>query len=191
MSGYFYIVTNVIYMEKSLYKIGKTLADRKGLKKRYQTYFIDPIIIYHRKVQGSYTTHETNLKSILKPYMVPHTEDNPSGLSEFVRMDGALLIKEVEKYFSYMEDVYSVVEVQEPDSEESSQEDDTPEEPRSPRIIYVKDEKYELDEESPSKLCSKCKTEKNICDFNKNTKGKYGVESICKRCRCEYNRYCK
>ena len=37
------------------------------------------------------------------------------------------------------------------------------------------------------KTCSKCKIEKELAEFNKQKKGKFGVRSICKQCVKEYD----
>ena len=37
-----------------------------------------------------------------------------------------------------------------------------------------------------NKICSKCKTEKNICDFSKDKNNKDGLQTQCKRCKQEY-----
>ncbi|MDA7495731.1 hypothetical protein OAL45_00275 [bacterium] len=39
--------------------------------------------------------------------------------------------------------------------------------------------------EKKSKVCSKCKQEKSLCDFYKDATGKFGVRSQCKKCRNE------
>ena len=41
--------------------------------------------------------------------------------------------------------------------------------------------------EKKSKVCSKCKQEKSLCDFHKDAKGKFGVSSQCKKCKKERN----
>ena len=41
--------------------------------------------------------------------------------------------------------------------------------------------------EKKSKVCSKCKQEKSLCDFHKDAKGKFGVRSQCKKCKKERN----
>ncbi len=40
--------------------------------------------------------------------------------------------------------------------------------------------------EKKSKVCSKCKQEKSLCDFYKDATGKFGVKSQCKKCKKEY-----
>jgi hypothetical protein len=39
--------------------------------------------------------------------------------------------------------------------------------------------------EKKSKICSKCKQEKSLCDFHKSATKKFGVQSQCKKCRNE------
>ena len=39
--------------------------------------------------------------------------------------------------------------------------------------------------EKKSKICSKCKQEKSLCDFYKSATKKFGVQSQCKKCRNE------
>jgi hypothetical protein len=39
-----------------------------------------------------------------------------------------------------------------------------------------------------TKICSKCNKEKPLSDFYKHEKGKFGVHSICKCCRIEYQK---
>ena len=41
--------------------------------------------------------------------------------------------------------------------------------------------------EKKSKICSKCKQEKSLCDFHKCPTKKFGVQSQCKKCRNELN----
>jgi hypothetical protein len=38
------------------------------------------------------------------------------------------------------------------------------------------------------KTCSKCKIEKELCLFNVSKKGKFGRDSVCKKCKSEYSR---
>lgn len=40
--------------------------------------------------------------------------------------------------------------------------------------------------EKKYKICSKCKQEKSLCDFDKDTTQKFGVASLCKKCKREY-----
>ena len=40
--------------------------------------------------------------------------------------------------------------------------------------------------EKKYKICSKCKQEKSLCDFHKDTTQKLGVSSQCKKCKREY-----
>lgn len=42
--------------------------------------------------------------------------------------------------------------------------------------------------EAVTKICSKCQEEKSLESFNKQTTGKYGVESCCKKCKSVYKK---
>lgn len=194
--GYFYIISNPHYLDDDMYKIGKTLSNEKDLKKRYLTYFIDPIVIYHREVIGDYSFHETNLKRILEPYRIKNNNDN---LSEFIRMKLVNLIREVNKYFDYVskypesipkmgEYTDKICEDKDSDSEDNISETHN-------IIIHVKeiiterDETYKVNKNELSKKCTSCGIEKNICDFDKKKSGKFGYNSICKLCRKQYDSY--
>jgi hypothetical protein len=188
MQGYFYIITNISYIKDSLYKIGKTISGEDDLRKRYKTYFINPVIIYHRKVKGNYSKHETNLKSILKPYRVPHGNDDTDGLSEFVHMDLESLVQEVEKYFSYADEASEELETYQVDTEDS--EESTPvEEQEEPTVTIslkdriIKDESYVLNPDEPHRECTACHIIKNFDEFGAVQNGKHGRRAMCNNCR--------
>jgi hypothetical protein len=170
-----------------MYKIGKTSSGEKELKSRYTTYFVRPIILYFREVRGDYNIHEANLKSILQPYRVPHSSGNPS---EFVRMKLDSLINEVDKYFDYADvDEESDEELEEETELESESNEVITEETVYESRVVTK--KLKIISSVNVKTCCECGKELSIATFNKNKKGKYGVDSRCKPCRKEYdaNRY--
>jgi hypothetical protein len=53
----------------------------------------------------------------------------------------------------------------------------------------MSDQNTEIETEQvvQTKTCTKCHVEKEVTKFNKNYKGKYGVEAVCKDCRKIYN----
>ena len=45
---------------------------------------------------------------------------------------------------------------------------------------------YQEIESKSTKICTKCKCEKDFIEFNKSKKEKHGLQSICKECNKEY-----
>lgn len=187
--AYFYIISNPDYIERNLFKIGKTLSNEHNLKKRYMTYFIRPIIIYHHKVVGDYNIHESNLKSILKPYRVENANGN---LSEFIRMKLPDLIDEVDRYFSYAERLCesdkredNIVTLE----DEGDEHNDNMDIIEPSKIAITKDEIYVLSPNQISKKCTVCFVEKNLSAYGKLAKGKFGVRAQCNLCRAQQEKY--
>lgn len=89
-STFIYVISNQVYADKNMYKIGKHTGSRKGLLRRYKTYLIDPII-YLLFPTGSSTQDETNILSRLSNYRM--------GTSEFVQLDLDRVTECIEKYF--------------------------------------------------------------------------------------------
>jgi hypothetical protein len=167
LQGSFYIISNPEFLDRNMYKIGKTMTSESALKSRYTTYFVRPIVLYFREVEGDYNLHEANLKDILQSYRVPHSSGN---LSEFVKMKLTDLINEVDKYFNY-------AYMEEEDGEEETELDEILSEEDTFQGITIKIHG------NVTKKCSKCRVEKSLKCFAVNSYGKCGRHSICKECR--------
>lgn len=87
---FIYIVSNHIYAEKNMYKIGKHKGTKKMLIKRYKTYLIDPIVYFFFPT-GTVSSDETTLLSRFSKFRM--------GSSEFLQMPIDKLLDGVYLYF--------------------------------------------------------------------------------------------
>lgn len=89
-STFIYVISNQVYADKNMYKIGKHTGSKKGLIKRYKTYLIDPIL-YILYPTGESSLDETNILSRVAKYRL--------GTSEFVQLELDKIIDLIEIYF--------------------------------------------------------------------------------------------
>jgi len=75
--SFIYVVSNHVYSEKNMYKIGKHKGTKKMLIKRYKTYLIEPIVYFFFPT-GNPTQDETILLSRFSKFRL--------GTSEFVNL---------------------------------------------------------------------------------------------------------
>jgi len=87
---FIYIVSNNIYSEKNMFKIGKHKGTKKMLIKRYKTYLIDPIVYFFFPT-GNVSQDESNLLQRFSNYRVSN--------SEFLNIKLEDLIFKVKFYF--------------------------------------------------------------------------------------------
>jgi hypothetical protein len=87
---FIYIVSNHIYSQNNMYKIGKHKGTKKMLIKRYKTYLIEPIVYFFFPT-GTASSDETSLLSRFSKFRM--------GSSEFVQMPIDDLLDGVDRYF--------------------------------------------------------------------------------------------
>lgn len=87
---FIYIVSNNIYSEKNMYKIGKHKGTKKMLIKRYKTYLIEPIV-YLFFPTGTVSSDECALLDRFSKFRL--------GTSEFLQMPIDKLLDSVHLYF--------------------------------------------------------------------------------------------
>lgn len=87
---FIYIVSNHIYAEKNMYKIGKHKGTKKMLIKRYKTYLIDPIVYFFFPT-GTVSSDETTLLIRFSKFRM--------GSSEFLQIPIDHLLDGVNLYF--------------------------------------------------------------------------------------------
>jgi hypothetical protein len=87
---FIYVISNQVYAEKNLYKIGKHKGTKKKLLRRYKTYLIDPIVYYFFPT-GTYYTDEQTLLSRFSNYRM--------GTSEYVHLDIERILETIQIYF--------------------------------------------------------------------------------------------
>ena len=89
---FIYIVSNDIYSERNMYKIGKHKGTKKMLIKRYKTYLIDPIVYFFFPT-GTVSQDEVNLLDRFSKFRM--------GTSEFLQIPIDKLIENVQIYFKH------------------------------------------------------------------------------------------
>lgn len=89
-STFIYIISNKVYSDQNMFKIGKHTGSKKGLIRRYKTYLIDPVI-YLFFATGTSTQDENILLQRLSNYRV--------GSSEFIQLELETLIHHVQCYY--------------------------------------------------------------------------------------------
>ena len=87
---FIYIVSNHIYSQNNMYKIGKHKGTKKMLIKRYKTYLIDPIVYFFFPT-GSVSSDEVALLNRFSKFRM--------GTSEFVQIPIDSLLDSVNIYF--------------------------------------------------------------------------------------------
>ena len=90
--SFIYIVSNPVYKEKNMFKIGKHTGTLKMLEKRYQTYLIDVEVLFFFPT-GTPTQDETYLLQRFSGYRVMG--------SEFLKMPLDKLMDDVTRYFRF------------------------------------------------------------------------------------------
>lgn len=90
--SFIYIVSNALYKEKNMFKIGKHTGTKKMLEKRYQTYLIDVEILFFFPT-GAPTQDETYLLQKFSGYRVMN--------SEFLKIPLDKLLEDVTRYFRF------------------------------------------------------------------------------------------
>jgi hypothetical protein len=89
-STFIYVISNQVYADKNMFKIGKHTGSKKGLLRRYKTYLIDPIL-YILFPTGAQSQDESILLSRLSKYRI--------GTSEFVQLSLDQITSTIEGYF--------------------------------------------------------------------------------------------
>lgn len=89
-STFIYVISNQVYADQNMFKIGKHTGSKKGLIRRYKTYLIDPIL-YILFPTGTQSHDESVLLSRLSKYRI--------GTSEFVHLSLDQITSTIEGYF--------------------------------------------------------------------------------------------
>jgi hypothetical protein len=89
-STFIYVISNQVYSDKNMFKIGKHTGSKKDLLRRYKTYLIDPIL-YILFPTGTQSQDESILLSRLSKYRI--------GTSEFVQLNLDQITSIIEGYF--------------------------------------------------------------------------------------------
>jgi len=87
---FIYVISNSIYAQSNIYKIGKHTGTKKMLLKRYKTYLIEPII-YLFFPTGDFSNDETNLLKRFSKYRM--------GTSEFLQIHIDTLLDKIHLYY--------------------------------------------------------------------------------------------
>jgi hypothetical protein len=89
---FIYVISNQVYADKNLFKIGKHKGSKKKLIRRYKTYLIDPIVYYFFPT-GTYYTDE---QAILQRF-----SNHRMGTSEYVHLDIERIMEIIQIYFRH------------------------------------------------------------------------------------------
>ena len=90
--SFIYIVTNPVYRQQNMFKIGKHTGTKRMLEKRYQTYLIDVEVLFFFPT-GNPSQDESYLLQRFSGYRVMN--------SEFVKIPLDKLMDDVQRYFKY------------------------------------------------------------------------------------------
>ena len=89
---FIYVISNQVYAEQKLFKIGKHKGSKKKLIRRYKTYLIDPIVYYFFPT-GSYYVDEQHL--------LHRFTNHRMGTSEYVHLELEQILETIQIYFRH------------------------------------------------------------------------------------------
>lgn len=150
---HFYVITNSTYLGRDTFKLGKHKGTRESLIRRYQTYFIDPIVLLFKEC-SNYSEVERDILTLVDKYRIRKTNGK---LSELVKMNYADLEEIVIKYFDQND-------VEEYLSSESE------------LVVIPPDIQFE------GKKCTACSNIKDLTEFSEDKRRADGKKSHCKEC---------